>query len=152
MVKYSGIIQKVKSKLSLKSLFVISFLILFLLFVLILNKEKTTSKGEPQRYKISSSDLPRFKEVYLDPFEFNPEEEQIVSVKIENPKPIDSVKALIKTDNLSSNFELKLASGSATSGTWIGFWKIKDTINHTYRQTFKAFSSGDESQIDLTFK
>src|SRR5687768_3720658 len=99
MAKHSGIIQTLKFRLGIKSIFIIGFLVLLLLFALILNKEKETPKGEPQRYKISSNEYPRFKEVYLDPFDFRPGEEQIVSVKIENPEPIELIEAIIKTDN-----------------------------------------------------
>lgn len=148
----SKAIKTITSRVSVKSFLMLIGITVALSIVLVNKQEKFEPKPRVERYFISSKDYPRFTEAVFNPFDFRPGEEQIVLIKIENPEPVESVTAIVKTDNATGNYELKLATGSATSGTWKGVWKIKDTHGHTYRETFKATSENDKSQVDLVFK
>lgn len=151
MINFKAI-KTITSKLSVKSFLILIGIAVILSVVLVGKQEKVEPKSPSERYFISSKDYPRFTEAVFNPFDFRPGEEQIVLIKIENPEPVESVTAIVKTDNATGNYELKLATGSATAGTWKGSWKIKDTHSHTYRETFKAISGNDKSQVDLVFK
>lgn len=133
------------------SVFALILIIVFL-FSSFASRQKSENSNRTERYLISSKEYPNFKEVVLNPFDFNPGEEQVVYVKLENPNPIEKVSAVVMTDSFVKTYELKLLEGNGTKGTWRGVWKIDDTRNYTYRETFKAVSGSDKSKIELYFK
>lgn len=147
--------RKIFEKIKKNKILIIPGLIFFVsLFILSdVSKEQTKTPNVPEdRYVITSSEKPKIREAIFKPLDFVPNEEQIVYVKVENENPIGSVTATVLTDKLEKTYELKLFEGNQKIGTWKGSWRINDSRNYTYRETFKAVSGNDKSKIELYFK
>lgn len=113
-------------------------------------KEPFSSRA--QRYFIRSGAYPLFTEVIFDPFDVKKGETQRAIIKIQNPKPVQSVNVLLKTDTLEKTYQLKLVGGNALDGIWRGSWEMADTHEKIYSATLQASATDSNSSVDLFFK
>ena len=103
----------------------------------------------PQTYTISGGHhSPNFTQATIDPLVVSVGDTQTMTVKINDTYSITSVEARVETDNGTQTYSLSLVSGTNLDGTWQGSWIVHDTHMTTYRTTFYALDSNNESASD----
>lgn len=88
------------------------------------------------------------KELVVDPIEPKKGEKQIFSIWVKDPKGIEKVTAVIKTDAKDELIEFKLMEGTEIEGRWQGSWITRDiSPNSRYRTVFQAINKEGEEAI-----
>ncbi|MEX2033002.1 MAG: hypothetical protein WD889_00375 [Candidatus Colwellbacteria bacterium] len=109
----------------------------------------TSDGGEA--YAISQGTLvdgPKFKEVDINPRKVSLGDRQQLTVKMEEPDRVASVKAVTELD--SSIKEIVLERNA--NNEWRGEWVVEDTSTKTYRTTFIALGKdGKENSFTLAW-
>lgn len=95
---------------------------------------------------------PKIQKVTINPLTPAKNGTQTVSVAIKNDSAVTRATATLYTDREQHAYELKLASGSATDGSWAASWKITDTYNYTYYLKFLLQSKTGDWTGGLTFR
>lgn len=99
--------------------------------------------------KIKIKDYPQFGTGYIDPYDAQKGEMEVVSINVQFSKPISQVYVSIKGDTITTkSHQLELVDGSKKDGTWQGSWKAEDTYKNTYVIQFQAYSE-DKSQYKM---
>lgn len=106
-----------------------------------------------QTYSITTSHhSPNFTQAVIDPLVVAIGDTQTMSVSINDTYEIISVEARVETDAGIHTYPLSLTSGTTLNGTWQGSWVVHDTHMTTYRTTFYAIDSNNESgEVTLTW-
>lgn len=95
---------------------------------------------------------PKLQQVIVDPLTPERNSTQTVTATIKHDSPVTSAAVKLHTDNMTVDFPLTLASGSATNGTWTGTWQMTDTYNYTYYLQFFLQSATGEYDHGLRFR
>lgn len=77
---------------------------------------------------------------------------QTSTLIVTNDSPVTRVYAIVYTDNTNKQYDMKLAQGSSTNGTWSGIWPISDSYDYTYHINYFMQSSTGNSDFTLTFR
>jgi len=108
------------------------------------------SRAQIFRVSSGNKDGPQFMDGIIDPFRPLPDETQKFSIKVSDSVEVVKVEAVVKTDNKSRFYALKL---NTSSGYWEGAWKIDDTINSNYAIAVTATNSNQKtSLVEITLK
>jgi hypothetical protein len=112
-----------------------------------------THKGS-MKFTINSgaSDGPKMTRCAIDPLDFSSSPKQTFTVEVNHSKPVTSVTAVLFSDNTQKNVPLKIATGSATSGTWKGSWNVDDTAWYRYQIAVQATDGKNTSDVVVTLR
>jgi len=95
---------------------------------------------------------PNFTQAVIDPLKVAVGDTQTMTVKISDTYSVTSVEARVQTDNGTETYPLSLIDGTDLDGTWQSSWTVHDTHTATYRTTFYAIDSNNETgDVTLTW-
>jgi len=110
------------------------------------------AQGRQVYYISASHSSPQMMEAVIDPLDVKVGDTQIMSITIRDTYPIQLVEAKVETDTGIKTYTLSLIEGTDTDGRWQGSWTVHDTHSATYRTTFKATNTNNEtSSVTLTW-
>ncbi len=95
---------------------------------------------------------PQFGRGFLDPIDPQKNTQQGIIISASNSVPIDSVTAIIKTDNKETSIKLSVSEGTNTNGTWTGSWTVNDTYLYNYIVQIIAKAGNEEQNVELTLR
>lgn len=99
-----------------------------------------------------NTDGPKMTKCTIDPLDFSSSPKQTFSVEVNHSKPVTSVTAVLLSDTTQKNIPLKIATGSATSGTWSGSWNVEDTAWYRYQIAVYATEGKNTSTVMVTLR
>lgn len=100
----------------------------------------------------SGSKGPGMRQLVVDPFDPKKGENQTMSVKVQNKKPVTIVSIILKTDTKATTYQLKLKEGKDTDGLWEGSWTTDDTHDYVYTAVVSASDTIESAQVTLSFR
>jgi len=110
------------------------------------------AQGRQTYYIQTGSHSPQMMEAVIDPLDVKVGDIQVMSLTIRDTYPIQLVEAKVETDTGIKTYVLSLIEGTDTDGRWQGSWEVHDTHSATYRTTFEATNTNNEtSQVTLTW-
>ncbi len=96
--------------------------------------------------------FPKFKLAVIEPRDVKPGDMQKLTVHIEDPAGVKTVKAVTELDHGKFELTLELVGGNNRSGFWTNAWIVKDTHSKIYRTKFIAVNYlGKENSITLAW-
>lgn len=97
---------------------------------------------------------PRMGKLDIDPYDPAVNSQQKITIEVvDKDNPVSKVYAILQTDNKTSpRHELKLVSGTTTSGNWEGNWTVQDTYLYNYVLTLEAVSLSGTSSVNITLR
>ncbi len=95
---------------------------------------------------------PKFTRGYLDPYGPFVGDTQKISVTAYFDTSINSINAVVTTDNKSATVPLSRTQGSDIFGTWEGTWQVSDTTDSKYKINFEAASGTQTSQLEINLR
>lgn len=95
---------------------------------------------------------PVFGRGYLDPYDPQNGQKQLLGINISDTAPITSASITMFTDNKERAVSLNRVSGTDINGTWEGSWNVDDTYLYNYHMIIKAVSSKGTSSVDITLR
>ncbi len=106
----------------------------------------------PFKVGMALSVWPKMTEGFLDPYDPSFLQQQTVSIKVNDTKPVTSVTATLKTDNSSNTVTLRLVEGTNLDGRWEGSWRVSDSYLYNYNLILTGESGSGKSSVDITLR
>lgn len=95
---------------------------------------------------------PQMSSGYIDPYDPEQGQAQILSINIASDQPVTGVTLTMESDNKSRDIPMERKEGTDTNGRWEGVWTVDDTYLYTYVATIKAASSAGTNTVDITLR
>ncbi len=107
-----------------------------------------------QTYLVSGKfEGPAIAKVTIDPQDAKAGQQQKITIEVSDTVPVTRVYVTVKLDSKSNTFDLKLVSGSSTSGVWEASAPFPDdTLFSNYTITENAESSRGKSSTTTTIR
>ena len=107
----------------------------------------------PQVYSIGMTGTPEMYRVWFNTIDPKTNT-QIVKLNVRDSSGlVNAVKATVKTEKLSKNYNLSLLQGTGKDGVWTASWKLNDAYNYRFMIIFSAVDNkGTKSSVDFTIR